>query len=238
MIEENKTKISEELQYLYQAEQDLSISFGGVVVWTSDDVYDELAHYCDWTFHRLPPFGMSFLQAWEKFYRQRGADYERLYNGFRIDYSPINNYDMTETETRGRAVDNKQTVNTPEGGSTTTTNNDLTNTLNRTGFNSVGNGSPYDTTTNTGTVTATTTAAAGTKTTNTETNSNTLKADNLTGDFHEIEAHTLTRSGNIGVSTSADILRGEYDLRKSLDLLAAYVLEFVKKYCYFVGGVE
>ena len=58
--------------------------------------------------------------------------------------------------------------------------------------------------------------------------------DTLTG-YHEANEHYLKRSGNIGVTTSAQMITGEVELRK-IDLLKDYIREFFNRYGYAVGG--
>ena len=53
-------------------------------------------------------------------------------------------------------------------------------------------------------------------------------------DFADGTMHEFTRSGNIGVTTSAQMIQGELDVRKVV-LLEQFVSGFVKRYCSYLG---
>ena len=84
--------------------------------------------------------------------------------------------------------------------------------------------------------TETTTSFDEAKTTTTDTPDNTLTAafgdDTLTG--HEVTEHRLSRSGNIGVTTSQQMIESELELRRT-DLLGEFVTGFAKQTLYYVG---
>lgn len=56
-------------------------------------------------------------------------------------------------------------------------------------------------------------------------------------DFTEGTMHEFTRSGNIGVTTSAQMIQGEIEMRKT-NLLKDFVRGFIMRYCTFVGFDE
>ena len=119
----------------------------------------------------------------------------KLWQTMSFEYNPINNYDMTESET---VVDDGETELKRTG--TDTTNR--TDTDNRTiargiyGFNS-SNESNADRTTDNNTNTVQDTLTHNTTDKGTNTNERT---------------RTLTRSGNIGVTTSQQMIQSERDL--------------------------
>lgn len=111
---------------------------------------------------------------------------------FDSDYNPINNYDMTETET-------PNITETTSGSSNSKVESDSNASSSVYGFNS------------TDAVPATTSDA--------DTTTEALKANNYTdGSRTTTGTRTLTRSGNIGVTTSQQMLESELELRK-FDLL-------------------
>ncbi len=112
-------------------------------------------------------------------------NWNKLASGFFADYNPINNYDMTEHE----EVDNDRSVNT-----NMTSKTDTNEAQKYAGFNSP-------------TTLPTTTETEG----NSDTTTTGLLADNKQVDDNE---RTLTRSGNIGVTTTAQMLTQEFELRK------------------------
>lgn len=56
----------------------------------------------------------------------------------------------------------------------------------------------------------------------------------LGNDFADGTMHEFTRSGNIGVTTSAQMIQGELDLRKVV-LLEQFIEGFIKRYCSYLG---
>lgn len=118
--------------------------------------------------------------------------WNRLYDAINIDYSPLENYDMTQTETPD--ITKEKTVATNV---TTETKDDVTETAIN-GFNST-NPVPQGKTTRNG--------------------SSTVSGD--ANDNVETEKETgtrgLTRHGNIGVTTSQQMLQSEIDIRRNFN---------------------
>lgn len=135
------------------------------------------------------------------------------YKALTADYNPINNYDSVENSTDTHEYTGTQTTehettknntDTPDITRTSNGSNDSAGSLY--GFNSAtavpsdeANGKSNSTDTETGTVTSN----------GTENGTNT-RTDNL----KETITHELTRSGNIGVTTSQQMIESELELRK------------------------
>lgn len=134
-----------------------------------------------------------------------GERWVRMWNVLKAEYNPIENYDMTEEETTtfGKSTTRTDNLNHGKTGNDTVTPN-LTETAQRNvfGFNSADlNGEPsYKiTTSNTG---------------NSQTTYNTTETDTGT-QTHADSGHDdreLTRHGNIGVTTSQQMLQSDIDL--------------------------
>lgn len=132
-----------------------------------------------------------------------GRNWSKLWDTLNLDYNPIENYRMVETEQETGSSTNSDTStvlgssnNTGEGQASTSGNN-ATNVF---GFNSD------------------TAVGADTGKTDTETNS-TQSATVTTNETREVENagtsksdRTLTRSGNIGVTTSQQMIESERSL--------------------------
>lgn len=120
-------------------------------------------------------------------------DWKRLYNAIYAEYNPINNYDMTETETA-----NGETDNTTKSEYVSETNINVENTTNNKmyGFNSA-NASNKDDVISNG------------KQTDESNNTNNTTINALQKNNRE-----LKRSGNIGVTTSQQMIESEIELRK------------------------
>ena len=117
-----------------------------------------------------------------------GDKWDRLYAAITAEYNPINNYDMTQTETpnitRANKTDTKTTIKNEMGAKTY-------------GFNS-----------------SEAVPQADTDTDATQRVEGMLDANKTNNIETETGTRTLTRSGNIGVTTSAQMIEGEINLRK------------------------
>lgn len=129
------------------------------------------------------------------------------------EYDPLNNYDMTETMTDDQKVtdygrtdtrtDNLSHAKTGTETDATTPNLTTTESKNVYGFNST-NPTPSESKTTGTTGTSTTITTHNT----TDTDSGT-QTDRLTGSDTETRNYSLSRSGNIGVTTSQQMLESE-----------------------------
>lgn len=141
------------------------------------------------------------------------AAWSYQYKALTADYNPINNYDSVENSTDTHEYTGTQTTE-HEATKNNTDTPDITRTSNGTndssgslyGFNSTSavpsdeaNGQSQSTDRETGTVTS-----------NGKENGTNTRTDNL----KETITHELTRSGNIGVTTSQQMIESELELRK------------------------
>lgn len=161
--------------------------------------------------------GGCIVQEWADFITRNGYNLKRLADAFKMEYNPVENYAMLEQGADGEKED--KTTNTPHG---TISNTQYTAGVKTTGDGAI-SGKNETTYTN-----------AKTETTHDSTQSMTFDGDTLSGYFKTHE-HYFKRSGNIGVSTAADMLTGEQILRQYNDIIARFVKDFINQYCYFVG---
>ena len=133
-----------------------------------------------------------------------------------MDYNPIENYNSTETE----STTSENTTTSGNENTTTTTSNSTTENSGET-TNKV---SPYDSETfNNDNNTTTTNTTTGNATDTTTINDSGNMSSNGTS------SRTLTRKGNIGVTTTQQMIESEYELRaKNL------VFEFLEKVSKFI----
>ena len=151
---------------------------------------------------------------WQKNIAEWQHSIDSMQNALYAAYNPLNNYDMTESESVGRKID--KTVTTPTG---TTTQSYKSTTFDDTTLRNV------DETTNTTSMVTTVTP------------SNTQTIPDISGSFNNGETRKLTRSGNIGVTTSQQMIESELEMRKKS--VANWLIEFfVKSYMYMVGDGE
>lgn len=143
-------------------------------------------------------------------------EYTSKVNVLLTDYNPIENYNSTETETT-----------TTENATTTGNENTTTTTTNSTSEDSgvtTNKVSPYDSENfNNDNNTTTTNTTTGNATDTTTINDSGNMSSNGTS------SRTLTRKGNIGVTTTQQMIESEYELRaKNL------VFEFLEKVSKFI----
>lgn len=201
---------------------------------TGDTVYDAQAvfaemqnNYSSWKV--VVPVNVSgtiayFASLWLQYRLNTQDQLMRAVDAMTAEYNPIDNYNMLEESADGRRYSKETDTVTPEGGTESTTF--------RYGIDSDAYGSPSDR------VTVTPMDDAKTETTKEFENDQSMdfNGDTLTG-YHDAAEHYLKRSGNIGVTTSAQMIQGEVELRKT-DLLRDYIREFFRRYAYFVGGED
>lgn len=139
--------------------------------------------------------------------------WDNIYAALTADYNPINNYSMTESGEDTRTNTGTQSTSGERSGTETETPNLTTTATGENnssgglyGFNSA-ESVPSDTTHGTNTNTNT---QSGTVNTNTSDTTASTRTDDLT----EKNIHTFERSGNIGVTTSQQMIESELELRK------------------------
>lgn len=145
--------------------------------------------------------------------------WERLWKTLDADYNPISNYDMTEAETVETELDNtRHNTGTVTDANTGTQTNANTGTVTDAATGSE-TAQRYAFNSSTGSNTAGASSTSGnTRTDNlTETRTDNLtetRTDDLTEteDLNRTETRNLTRSGNIGVTTSQQMLTQEREV--------------------------
>lgn len=252
-----KERIDILLHALDIAEMDMSITVSGVQLYTSAEVYAEMWRYFDYVFYDVidPEAGHGvvyndYKAAWSMWIAMHGSDLKRQYDAAAAVYDPLHNYDMVEQGADGERTGTQTTTITPHGKITQTAEESGTYTdtsrAYKSGVDSTGDGVQTDKIESTHTptnhkTTTETIYAAGTdsQTAVTHTHDQTATADGhtITG-ADRAQEHYLTRSGNIGVTTSQQMLLSEIQLREQLRLLETFVHQFVSKYCIYVGGVD
>lgn len=152
----------------------------------------------------------------------------KLYNALAENYDPLENYRMTEES--GKATKRAEMdIDTSRTGTfkTTTKPAGVTSTEKRTTDDGLTmrdyaqNVTNYDVN---GTVTEVTEEGTdhGVKTKNSYQGSETLSAGNISVSGHEVETNEITRSGNIGVTTSQQMLQSEIDIRLANDFVKLF----------------
>lgn len=161
-------------------------------------------------------------------------DFQTMYKAWILQYEPLENYDKNETITHIKNIGNIETSNTGDITANSATENNsntppttkhYTTTYDSASENRL---ESYDVSTG-----KTSTDSTTTQDTVTETEYKTTTLNNLTA--HEVEINTNRTYGNIGVTTSQQMLQSEIDLRKQ-HLIQMYIDTFCKQYMFYVGG--
>ncbi len=153
----------------------------------------------------------NLISLWQTYIKEWQHSIDKMYDALYSNYNPLHNYDMIENESIGRKID--KTVTTPTG---TTTQTNKSTTFDDTAYRDV------EEITNSVNMTTEVTP------------NNTQTIDNIEGNFNNAEIRKLSRSGNIGVTTSQRMIESEIELRKKS--IADWLIEFfVRKYMYTVG---
>ena len=153
----------------------------------------------------------NLISLWQTYIKEWQHSIDKMYDSLYSNYNPLHNYDMMENESIGRKID--KTVTIPTG---TTTQTNKSTTFDDTTYRDV------EEITNSVNMTTEVTP------------SNTQTIDNIDGNFNNAEIRKLSRSGNIGVTTSQQMIESEIELRKKS--IADWLIEFfVRKYMYTVG---
>lgn len=164
----------------------------------------------------------KFVESWERFMSKNKISFGRIWESYVAEYKPLNNYDMTETESSSENMGKIEKIFTPSSekiNSETTTTRDNVDTFITT-FDDT-NARLESSVENPVTTVATSTTTLGNTTTEEQTTPNTL-------------TRTLSRSGNIGVTTSQQMIQSEIELRK-FDFVNYVITEFVKQTLFYVG---
>lgn len=211
-----------------------TLSDGTTVIYSGVTVLNSLSRYSE--FYTNVEFALFFGH----FVNTHWGDYLKAYKAMTSDYNPIHNYDNTErfvdttdngTITSVNTPNNTITNNTPSKSQTdnyTTTNDDAkTGRLENYSVNTIGDGDRVTTTTTTSGTDTTVTTHDQVSVDYSISGQNVFTADTVT-------THTLTRQGNIGVTTTQNMIDQEIELRKKC-ILDLFIDAFAKDY-FFIGG--
>lgn len=154
------------------------------------------------------------LSLWSMFLELHRADIYRAYLASRESYSPLSNYDKHETDIK-LSDNGKTTVTNDMGKDGVSQETQATSTESQTlrDVSKVTN--------------------KGETTTTTEREDALLTYDGVSYQAHDVEVHKNTTTGNIGVTTSQQMLESEYELRLK-SVMQLFLDMFITEYAYFV----
>ena len=181
-------------------------------------------------YHQVPEYLKRNINFW---FARRLFDFERMYEALRVEYSPIENYDRIE-DIKREYKDSGTDTETLTLGSSTTSKNTGTDTNTMQGGGSTEKGvSAYneDGYTNrekdTETQNSTNTNQYDSTVTNTKSGSDTTKTDY---GKQRTETENTRIHGNIGVTTSQQMIESEMTLRAKYDIYKIISREFEREF--------
>lgn len=166
----------------------------------------------------------DFTDIWSMWVDRYKNSIEKLLDGWNADYNALENYDRKED---GTITDEHHK------GTKTSTNVDLEN---QNKFKSTDKVNAF----NDGLVTSAETSgdsSDNTSTTKGNANANYTTVEDIDGSHFDKDIRTFTNyrvHGNIGVTTSAQMLTAEKEMRKN-DIIFEFLKTFIKEVCYYVG---
>ena len=164
--------------------------------------------------YSAPSFFRWAVDAWSL---KESPTWEKMYSALQIEYNPLENYDRTETWTEtGTHENNKAVNNTTTANGSTTSSGDAQHKV--TGYNS-------------------NTEVLQSRDITSATDTNTSSASG-TGSETEEGEHSDTRNGrihgNIGVTTSQQMLKAEFDLAPEVNMYNIITHSFRNRFCLLI----
>ena len=201
-------------------------------------------------YHQVPEYLKKNITFW---FSRRLFDFERMYEALRVEYSPIENYDRKENTTRNYENSGTDKESTTLGSTTTSTNigsndnenkvsayneSDYTNREKDTqSYNSTltntGSGTDTQKQTHDSTITNTGSGSDEKKQTYDSTVTNTGSgSDRTQTDYgkQRTEKENTRIHGNIGVTTSQQMIESEMSLRAKYDIYKIIAREFEREF--------
>lgn len=171
--------------------------------------------------------------SWTLYKTLRTDDYMKMAIAVNSNYNPIENYNSEETNVIMRN-DGTYQEQIGHGKTTTDTANGVTNENSVTTFEDT-TYRPNSKNVQSG---STTSAETGTTTTTKQhILSSSVTVDDVTYSADETEAHINKKSGNIGVTTTQQMIQSEIELRMK-NITEMFIDEYVRQYCYCNEGVS
>lgn len=209
----------------YEITPDFTIKIDGVTVLDSSVVlayiYNTYGNY-----KTCAPI----YNLWINYYNTHIADLTRAWTAWTAEYNPLDNYNGVETTVR-QHMDGEDTETVTHGKTTTNTAN---NVINETQTTSVDNNAYRPDTKNTQSG-STTSSDSGTTTTTRDKTTKSLTIGNTTYTADVVEGETRERHGNLGVTTSQQMITSEIEMRQN-PVLLLYIDSFISTYAYYIGG--
>ncbi|MBO5932208.1 MAG: hypothetical protein J6Q19_00585 [Bacteroidaceae bacterium] len=216
-------------EYDSSIKETFDIKDGNTLIVAADNVLDYMRFTYDGYKTQYPLY-----RLWSTYYILHHPDFVKAYRAWETNYKPLQNYDSeetfvhlisdgsnTETVTHGKV----NTVSAGSGTNAPTTSNYITTDDSVT---------PRLETQSTQSGTTTDTESGSTTTSYTHTAATAAAIDGTSYTADKIESEKRTKSGNIGVTTSQQMLQAEIDLRLN-PLVMQFIDMFMNEYTYYVS---
>lgn len=225
-------RVADELATMTDAQKNttFAIKNGGTTIMTGVNVANRLAEVYGY-FKSI----VHLTDAWTTFRAFHEADFLKAYAASIAVYNPLNNYDKIEDVSDVERLGTMTVKRTPDLETTEApTDGDITTELYTTTFDSTTPRIDSKSVTSGGT----TTTEGGTDTTETShTNATGTDADGNAVSGTKVVEHKNRTSGNIGVTTSQQMIESEYEMRLA-PLLVRYLDVFAREHLYLCEGGE
>lgn len=206
-----------------------AIKKNNTVLMYGDDVLDYIQYTYEYWKTAAP-----LVDLWDIYEATHHDDFIKAWDAWNADYNPLHNYDGEEISLDVKNEGNTTMTNTPDS-----TRNKITTRATADAKTVTENAvTTYDDTTprldnkSTETPTGGTETTYDYKTTAENSRGNTsMTVDGETVSGHDISYHKLTKGGNLGVTTSQQMIESEIEMRLR-PLLKMYLDTFVKEYAY------
>lgn len=198
---------------------------------TSDELFDTiLTNFGEWSFiHRTETPTSEFLVKFKQWKKHHYTYFLKAYEGLTANYNPVENYDKYSELTHTGSDRDTNTF-----GSSTTTNNEATAIASITTSSQAGYVGDDSLTANPQSTNTTTTTPDG-QTDTSKSTSTKSGEDTYTHTYNSTNGeHT---HGNIGVTTSAQMIEAEFRMRAKVNILDMIAKSLVDTYCILLTEV-
>lgn len=205
------------------------IKVGGATILSGEYVTNYMIYTYDGYCTRAPLY-----MLWITYVNVHSTDFTKAYNAWTTNYDPLQNYDSCETNVYLQN-DGVETVRVNHGKVNTTAASTKTGEIpTMTNYVTTDDSTTPRIDTQSTSTGVTTDTESGSTATTTEHSPSSLTVDNVEYTADYVKAEINKKSGNIGVTTSQQMLQSEVELRLN-PLVMQYIDAFMRDYTYYVS---
>lgn len=231
-------------------------TYGGVTIWTQGDFYGYIvakkrSYVYDSIYTDDFLSQVEFASVFAAWANHMGAAASRALAAFNAAYDPLENYDRREEGSESHTIsESGSETNAHHKGTKTSTGEEVVTTP-RAQSKSTNYKLAFDSGSEVETDATVTEGVQGTDTVSRDSTKNFVTQTDIDGSTYDKDVREFTdretddtlsftdrrTHGNIGVTTSQQMIESELELRKR-NLIYDYMSMFVNEFCYMVEGVE